>query len=223
METSYINVHIWNVHMYMHANGNFIYMNTKWKLEMETPYINVHKWIKHILHTQCIKVISTYGANHIMEILEPQILLFFFEILCSHVCATDRLVDACEQDILMDTKADGLAEEPGWGLLWMPSKQTCWYTWTVLSLVLLFAVDAQQMDLLVHMDTVDFYCYCSLWMPQQMDMLLHMDIVNTVIIVIIVITVKFVILVILVCFNMVILVVMVWHLMEKFIKLCLLY
>ena len=43
-------------------------------------------------------------------------------------------------------------------------------------------MDAQQMDLLMHMDTVDSYCYCLLWMPQQMDMLLHMEIVNIIVI-----------------------------------------
>ena len=70
METSYINVHIWNVHLYMCTNGNFIYMHAKWKMDMEIPYINVCKWIKHILHTQCVTFISACGANHITEILE---------------------------------------------------------------------------------------------------------------------------------------------------------
>ena len=49
------------------------------------------------------------------------------------------------------------------------------------------AMDAQQMDLLMQMDTVISHCYCLLWMPQQTDMLLHMDMVNIIVIVIIVI------------------------------------
>ena len=85
----------------------------------------------------------------------------------------------------MDTKADGLAEEPG----------------------MMSTMDVQQMDLLMHMDTVDWmmcqygcstdvpvdahrHCCYSLWMSQQMDMLLHMDTVNIVVIVIIVINCK---------------------------------
>ena len=40
-------------------------------------------------------------------------LTIFTEIWCSHGCTTERLVDACEQDIQIDTKADRLAEEPG--------------------------------------------------------------------------------------------------------------
>ena len=50
-------------------------------------------------------------------------------------------------------------------------------------------MDAQQIDMLIHSDFVN-YCYCSLWMPQQMDMLLHTDIVNIVVIIIIVINYK---------------------------------
>ena len=66
-----------------------------------------------------------------------------------------------------------------------------------LSWLLLFTMDAQQMDVLMHtgyvtcycslwmhMDTVNNYCCCLLWMPQQTDMLLHMDIVNIIVIVI---------------------------------------
>ena len=48
----------------------------------------------------------------------------------------------------------------------------------------LFTMDAQQKDLLMHMDTLDSCCYCLLWMPQQMNLLLHTDIVNTTVIVI---------------------------------------
>ena len=52
-------------------------------------------------------------------------LTIFTEIWCSHGCTIGRPVDAHEQDIQMDTKVDRLAEEPGWHLLWMPSRQTC--------------------------------------------------------------------------------------------------
>ena len=36
---------------------------------------------------------------------------------------------------------------------------------------LLFTIDAQQMDMLKHSDTVESCCYCLLWMPEQMDLL----------------------------------------------------
>ena len=65
-------------------------------------------------------------------------------------------------------------------------------------------MDAQETDMLMHMDTVNYYCYCVLWVPQQMDMLLHMDIVNTIVIVI-------------VFLNMILVLsmVMVWHLVKR--------
>ena len=63
------------------------------------------------------------------------------------------------------------------------------HTDTVDSL-LLFTMDAQQMDMLIHRDTVESCCYCSLWMPQQMDLLLHMDIVNIIVIVIVIFFIK---------------------------------
>ena len=62
---------------------------------------------------------------------------------------------------------------------------TCGCTWTLL----LFTVGAQQTDMLMHSDFVNYY-YCSLWMPQQTDLLLHMDIFNIVVIVIILINCK---------------------------------
>ena len=74
-------------------------------------------------------------------------LTIFTEIWCSHGCTTDGLVDAHEQDIQMDTKADrlvrnldevhygcpadGLADAHTWCyllcycLLWMLRRQTC--------------------------------------------------------------------------------------------------
>ena len=56
------------------------------------------------------------------------------EYWCSHGCATDRLVDECEQ------------EHPNG----YQGRQTCWWTW------MMSAMDAQQKDLLMHMDTVNW-------------------------------------------------------------------
>ena len=52
--------------------------------------------------------------------------------------------------------------------------------------LLLFTMDTQQMDMLMHSDTVESCCYCSPWMPQQMDLLLHTDIVNIIVILIVI-------------------------------------
>ena len=46
------------------------------------------------------------------------------------------------------------------------------------------AMNAQQIDLLMQMDTVNS-CYCLLWLLQQMEVLLHMDIVNIIVIIVI--------------------------------------
>ena len=108
---------------------------------------------------------------------------------CSHGCATDGLVDACEKTSRWIPRQKDLLRnmDDVFCLLWMFSRQAHWCTQTLLLLVLLFAMDAQQTDLLMHMGTVNSCFYCLLWMPQQTDMLLHKDIVNIIAIVIIVI------------------------------------
>ena len=71
-------------------------------------------------------------------------------------------------------------------LVWMLYRWTCGCTWTLLTLLLLFTIDAQKMDMLMHSDTVESCCYCSLWMPQEMDLLFHMNIVNIIVTVIVI-------------------------------------
>ena len=59
--------------------------------------------------------------------------------------------------------------------VWMLYRWTCGCT----QMLLLFTMDAQQMDMLMHSDFVN-YCYCLLWMPQQMDLLLQWTLLITV-------------------------------------------
>ena len=70
--------------------------------------------------------------------------------------------------------------------VWILYIWTCGCTWTLLTLLLLITMDAQQLDMLMHSDTVESCFYCSLWMPQQMGLSLHMDIVNIIVIVIVI-------------------------------------
>ena len=63
------------------------------------------------------------------------------------------------RNIQMDTKADGLAEEPGWCLLWMPNRWTLlMHTDTVDWMMYQYGCST---DRLVHTDTVVIHYGCS--------------------------------------------------------------
>ena len=166
----------------MHTCGNFIYKCAQWTM----------------LYAQCVMFVSTYGS---ITLWNSGVTCFINipEYCCWWTCrctwaGTSRWIPK-QMDLLRNLDdvhygcpADGIADAHWlcyclcYHSLWMPSRQTCWCTWTLLLLVLLFVMDAMQMDLLMCIDTVDSYCYCVLWMSQQMDMFLHMDIVNIIVI-----------------------------------------
>ena len=64
--------------------------------------------------------------------------------------------------------------------VWMLYIWTSACTQTLLTPLLLFTINDQETDMLMHIDTGESCCYCSLWMPQHIDLLLHTGIVNIV-------------------------------------------
>ena len=124
--------------------------------------------------------LSTFGQNLATEKVLKHFVLIT-EKWGSNGCSTDGLVDALEQAIQMDIT--WTSHPNGY-----QSRQNCLGTWMKCCYGcstdrcvdahrhLLFTIDAQQMDMLMHSDFINYYYY-SLWMPQQMD-LLHTHIVN---------------------------------------------
>ena len=74
--------------------------------------------------------------------------IYFTENWCSNGCCTDGLVDALEQAIQMDTKQMDLLRNLDGVSVWMLYRWTCGCTQTLL----LFTMDAQQIDMLMHRD-----------------------------------------------------------------------
>ena len=75
-------------------------------MQMESSYANVKKHVT--IYTMCkiykhIWIKSHYRNSGVTSFIT------FTENWCSHGCAKDGHVDAHEQDIKMDTMADGLA------------------------------------------------------------------------------------------------------------------
>ena len=106
LETSYINVHIWNVNMYM-------YYVCKWKLhiyvcEVEIGNRNpIYKCVQinktYITYTMCKIYKHIWSKPHYRNTGITN-LTIFTEIWCSHGCTTDGLVDAHKQNTQMNTK-----------------------------------------------------------------------------------------------------------------------
>ena len=83
METSYMNVSRWKLHIQMHANGKLTYKCAQ--IQNQVNYI------------QCMKFISVYESISLQSSGDT-VFIIFAEYWCSHGCTTDGPVDACEQE-----------------------------------------------------------------------------------------------------------------------------